>query len=100
MAKGAGFVPKRGRSRVKSPSKCTKRQQRNIKRKREASCRESLQWLEKDGYVPAKLVMTNSRTGEVQEVMLGEEETTVEEDDVDRLNMVLYLKDKHNISGI
>ena len=44
--------------------------------------------------------MTNSRTGEVEEVMLGEEETTVQEDDVDQLNMVLYLKDKHNISGI
>ena len=28
-AKAAGFVPKWGRSRVKSPSKCTKRQQRN-----------------------------------------------------------------------
>ena len=78
--------------------KCWLSQQRNIKRKREASCQESLQWLE-DGYVPAKLVMTNSRMGEVQEVMLREEETSVE-DDVDRLNMVLYLKDKHNISGI
>ena len=49
------------------------------------------------GYVPAKLVMTNRRTGEVQEAMLGEE-TTVE--DVDQLNMVLYLKNKLNISGI
>ena len=53
-AKATGFVPKCGRSRVKSPSKCMKHQQRNIKRKREASCRELLQWLENDGYKPAK----------------------------------------------
>lgn len=39
-----------------------------------------------------------SRTGEVEEVTL-EEEAAVEEGDVDQLNMVLYLKDKH-ISGI
>ena len=29
--------------------------------------------------------------------MLGDEKTTVQDDDVDQLNMVLYLKDKHNI---
>ena len=40
-----------------------------------------------------------SRTGEVKEVML-EEEAAVEEGGVDQLNMVLYLKDKQNISGI
>ena len=32
-AKGAGFVPKRSHSRVKSLSKCTKCQQRNIKQR-------------------------------------------------------------------
>ena len=44
--------------------------------------------------------MTNNRTGEVEEVMLGDEETTVQDDDVDQLNMVLYLKDMHNIFQI
>ena len=33
-------------------------------------------------------------------LLVTDEETTVQDDDVDQLNMVLYLKDKHNISGI
>ena len=87
---------------MKSPSKCTKRQQRNIKRKRESSCKDSLQWLEKEGYVPTKLLLTNSKTGEMEEIVLEHEEATMEDEqaDVDRLNMTLYLKDRHNISGI
>ena len=101
-AKCAGFIPRRSRSRVKSPSKCTKRQQRNIKRKRESSCRDSLQWLEKDGYARTKLVLTNSKTGETEEIVLEQEKDATEDEqvNVDRLNMILYLKDRHNISGI
>lgn len=59
-----------------------------------------MQWLEKDGYTPAKLVLKNNTTGEEEEVILSEQETSVADEDVDRLNMILYLKDKHNISGI
>ena len=40
--------------------------------------------------------MTNSKTGEIEEIPLGPEETIADEH-VDQLNMILYLKDKHNI---
>ena len=103
-AKKMGYTPTRGHSRVKSPSKCSKRHQRNLKRKREERCAEALAWLEHDGYLPSKLVLSNTKTGETEIVTLHEceplqpDEST--EDEVDIINMILYLKDRYNISGV
>ena len=90
-AKYAGFIPRQSRSRVKSPSRYTKQQQ---KRKRESSCRDWLQWPEKDGYIPTKLVLANSKTGETEKIVLEQEEAATEDEqaDVDQLNIILYFR--------
>jgi hypothetical protein len=103
-AQGMGYTPTRGHSRVKSPSKCSKRHQRKLKRKREERCAEALAWLEHDGYLPSKLILSNIKTGETETVTLHEceplqaDESTEEE--VNIINMILYLKDRYNISGV
>ena len=89
---------------AKSPSKCSKRHQQNLKRKREERCAEALAWLEHDGFLPSKLVLSNMKTGETETVTLHESEplqsgesTTPAEDEIDIINMILYLKDRYNV---
>ena len=103
-AKNMGYTPTWGHSRVKSPSKCSKRHQRNLKTKREERCVEALVWLQHDGYLPSKLVLLNTKTGETETVTLHECEPfqpdKSTEDEVDIINMILYLKERYNMSGV
>ena len=102
-AKEKGYTPTRGRTHVKSPSKCTKRHLRNLKRKREHKCTESLAWLEGDGYQPSKIVLKNVKTGVTEEITFqsdGTDQPSDQESDVDLLNMVVYLNDRYNMSGM
>ena len=84
-ARANGYQPTRGHSRVKSPSKCTTRHQRNLKRKRLDSCSESLSWLEAEGYTPTRIEVRNDKTGETELLqlhpnsLLDTEETISEE---------------------
>ena len=101
-AKEKGYTPTRGRTRIKSPSKCSKRHLRNLKRKREHKCTESLAWLESDGYQPSKIVLKNVKTGATEEIIFQSDSTdqhSDQESDVDLLNMVVYLNDRYNMSG-
>ena len=95
-AKRSGFTSTCGRSRVKPPSMCTKRHQRNLKRKREEICKESLSWLEAEGYSPTSLVLKNAETGETETIsfehLLGPKDRTASEEDLDLLNMVLFFE--------
>ncbi len=79
---------------------------RRLKRNRTMACELSLAWLEKEGYKVAKVEAVNSKTGEVEvicrpsrELMdaLGQE--PLSESDADTLQMILYVKDRFNISG-
>ena len=50
-------------------------------------------------------MLKNTKTGETETVvfqesdLLGPDESTIPENDIDILNMLLYLKDRYNISG-
>lgn len=105
QAKAGGFQATRGRSRVKSPSECSKRHRRNLKRKLTENCSNSLLWLESEGYTATEVSLHCTMTGESQTVslgassLLGVADTTITQEEVDSLDMLLYVKDKYNISG-
>ena len=75
-----------------------------LKEEREERCAEALAWLEHDGYLPSKLVLSNTKTRETETVTLHECETLQPdestEDEVNIINMILYLKDRYNISSV
>jgi len=102
-AKRRGFHLRRGPSHTKSPSDYTKRHLRRLKQQRREKCSDSLAWLEAEGYTPTELTIRNDQTGDTETIkfdmqtLLGEEE--VPEDELDKLDMALYIKDKYNISG-
>ena len=102
-SKAAGYHPTRGRSSVKSSADCTKRHQRNLKRKRSESCSDSLSWLEGDGYTATHVVVQNTTSGAVETIVLDHAEVEDPQsvlNDEDLLNMVLYIKDRYNMSGM
>ena len=103
-ARADGYQPSRGHSRVKSPSKCTARHQRNLKRKRLDSCSESLSWLEAEGYTATRVEIRNDKTGETELLQLDpnsllDTDETISEEQANIVNMLLYVKDRHNVSG-
>lgn len=79
---------------------------RRLKRARTTACELSLAWLEKEGYKLAKVEAVNSETGKVQvvcqpsrELMKALDQEPLWEADADTLRMILYVKDRFNISG-
>ena len=89
---------------MKSPSKCTACHQRNLKRKRLDSCSESLSWLETEDYTPTRVKVRNSKTGETELLQLDsncllDTDKTISEEQENIVNMFLYVKDRHNVSG-
>ena len=62
--------------------------------------------MEQDGYIPLRLEVLNKRTGNVEMVVLedsqnvlGPDATSATETDIDMINMLLYVKDRYNVSG-
>ena len=102
-AKHSGFRTTRGPSRTKSSSEYTKRHQRRLKQQRRENCGDSLAWLQTEGYTATELTIRNDQTGDAETIkfdtqaLLGEEE--VPEEDLDKLDMTIYIKDRYNISG-
>ena len=99
-AKESGFHSRRGPSH-KSPSDYTKRHLRRLRQQRREKCNDSLAWLEAEGYTATELTITNEQTGnaetikfDMQEILRGEEQ-----EELDKLDMAIYIKDKHSISG-
>ena len=78
---------------------------RLLKRKRAEECEVSLAWLDYDGYSPTKIEMVDKRTGKVEVVKLLDHQRDelfgkdVTGDDIDMVNMLLYIKDRYNVSG-
>ena len=73
-SKAAGYHPTRGRSSIKSAAECTKRHQRNLKRRRANSCSDSLSWLGQEGYTPTHVIVQNTATGAVEQIVLDHAE--------------------------
>ena len=68
-------------------------------------CSSSLAWLESEGYTVLKVTVQNNTTGSTEVININSEElfgpqgSLASEKDVDILNIMLYVKDKYNISG-
>ncbi len=94
--------PKRGPS--KSFDEHSEGHKQRLKRKRVNSVEESLLWMEKDGLEP---VCENSKHGTTETIELGQHGSEqllgpsehLTNDDIDTLNMILYVKDRYNVSG-
>ena len=97
--------PTRGRS-YKPESEYSESYRRKLKRDRTKSCTDSLSWLEIHGYIPTTVTVVNATTGEEEvfelhtdnlKQMFGETDE-ISEDAIDTVNMMLYIKDWHNVS--
>ena len=101
-AKQRGFHSRRGPSRTKSPSDYNKRHLRRLRQQRREKCSNSLVWLEGEGYKAKELTITNDETGDAETIKLDTEEIFCGEEgqeELDKLDMAIYIKDKYNISG-
>ena len=81
---------------------------RRLKRQRVNDCELSLAWLEQYGYSATKVKAINKRTGEVEVINLSENErdaifgndsASIAEEDLQMLNMILFIKDRFQTSG-
>ena len=102
-AKSRGFKSTRGRS--KNKTQYSQRWLREIKKQQHTKCSSSLAWLENEGYTALKVTVKNNATDDVEIIninsntLFGPQGSSATEDEVDLLNMILYIKDKYNVSG-
>ena len=77
-----------------------------MKKQWHTKCRSSLAWLESEGYTAQKVTVKNNTTDDTEIInidsdeLLGPQGSSATEDEVDLLNMILYIKDKYNLSGV
>lgn len=84
-----------------------KRHERRLKKQRVSECTSVLAWLEDEGLTPVKVVVMNKETQQLDSILLrsdiekaldvGDEQ--ISDQDVDMITMMLYIKDKYNVSG-
>ena len=84
----------------------SERHDRRIKKQRALECAAALSWMEDEGLMPVKVVALNSNTNQMESIILRadiEKALAVSEDvsdrDLDLVSMMLYIKDRYNISG-
>ncbi len=84
----------------------SKSHKRCLKRKRVQECELSLAWLERQGYKATKVEAINKATGEIEVITLSPTDSTdilgsdsVSDSDIDMINMILFIKDRYNVSG-
>ena len=76
----------------------------HTRRKRQISncCNSSLQWLQGQGYLPVSVTVVSMATGDKEYIdclaELFRHEETIDVANINIVNMMLYLKDCHNIS--
>ena len=70
--------------------------QRRRKRQMSKSCGDSLQWLQNQGYIPVSVSAVSMSTGKTELIDLRNEDE-VNEDDMDMIDMTLYVKDWYNV---
>ena len=84
----------------------SERQRRRIKRGRETACEASLAWLEQEGYEAVSVELRNKETGNIEQISLKRQDmeelfgsgSQITESEIDKLNMMLYVKDRYNVS--
>ena len=103
-AQSNGFVPSRGPSKRKSSSEYSDCHRRGLKKKRKEKCHNSLAWLQSEGY-STKVILVNTTTGQEESIdlntdcLLAADESHITDVEMDTINMMLYIKDRYNISG-
>ena len=61
--------------------------------------------MDSEGYTPLQVTVQNNTTGDTEIIninsdeLLGPHGSSASEDEVNTLNMMLYIKDKYNVSG-
>lgn len=76
-----------------------------MRAQRRSSCLDALGWLEDDGFVPLTVSVRNIRTGQLETITLnstevfGEDADSLKEQELQTLNMMLFVKDWYNVSG-
>lgn len=94
--------------RTEEPEKYSKSHQFQLKRQRKNDCVESLKWMEQEGYTPLQIEIKNNRTGKLEtfvlqeedlEAMFGPDAGSATDSDLDLISMMLYVKDKYDVSG-
>ena len=104
-AQSDGFQPTRGHTRTKSPFEYSQRHQRNLRQQRSIKCASSLAWLNAEGYSVMKVTLHDDSSGEITTLdmpsanLLGPQEDPPADTELDELNMMLYIKDRFNVSG-
>ena len=60
----------------------------------------------REGYIPLKLEVLNTKSGDVETIVLNEErcqeifgQDNITDDELDMINMLLFVKDKYDVSG-
>ena len=84
----------------------SERHLRRLKHQRTGTCCASLEWLGREGYIPLKLEVLNTKSGDVETIVLNEGrcqeifgQDSITDDELDMINMLLFVKDKYDVSG-
>ena len=105
----SGTAGTRGKRRCsQSPPPYSQRHKRRLRSQRADGCSASLAWMEQEGYQPLKVLALNIQTCETEMIdlrrdlevglqLVGE---SLGDDQVDIISMMLYTKDRFNVSGL
>ena len=80
---------------------------RRLKRTRAQTCTTTLSWLHNEGLVPISIQVRNLESGMVETISLSQADSAslfgqnerMSEENLDIINMMLYVKDWYNVSG-
>ena len=89
------------RSRKRSAKHYSKRHERRMKKQRTDDCLSSLSWLQ-EGITPLALKVKSNQTQQAETILLTEEQSpfeTLDDDQADLVSMMLFVKDRFNVSG-
>ena len=100
----SGYQLTQGYSNSKSPDQYSERHCRTLKHQRTVKCAASLEWLKSEGYRTTEIHLKNDQTSKTETITLETPtihniQDSLNETKLDILNMMLYIKDKYNISG-
>ena len=94
-------------SRKRTAKHYSKRHERRLKKQRVTDCTNALNWLENEGFTPISLTVMNHSTKSSEifrlrhnmDSLFDLDGESFDRNDEERVLMMLYIKDKHNVSG-
>ena len=106
LNKSTSPLQERGRS-IKQFEDYSESHKRRLKRARSQTCTTSLSWLHDEGFAPISIQVRNLESGNVETITLNQADSVslfgsnerISEDNLDVINMMLYVKDWYNVSG-